>query len=110
MSEIIYNKLIRDNVPQVIVASGETPIVRVLGDEEYRKRLLEKLVEEATELLESNGSLKERADVAEVLRALDELLGFEQSRIEEARERKARARGAFTMRLFLEKVISTDTV
>lgn len=37
--ERIYNKLIRDNIPQIIEDKGETPIIRTLDDVEYKKEL-----------------------------------------------------------------------
>ena len=103
MSETIHNKLVRDKIPGIIQANGETPVTRVLDKSEYRQALLEKLIEEARELL-ADGSLAERADVEEVLRAIDEVFGFSAADIETARQQKSDERGAFTERIFLEKV------
>lgn len=36
MSETIYNKLVRDKIPEKITLNGETPICRVLNDEEFK--------------------------------------------------------------------------
>jgi predicted house-cleaning noncanonical NTP pyrophosphatase (MazG superfamily) len=108
MSEAVYNKLVRDNIPTIIKSNGETPVTRTLEAQEYRRRLLEKLVEEAQELLESDGSISERADVAEVLLAIDTAFNVDQPALEEVREAKVRARGAFAMRTYLEKVISPE--
>lgn len=33
--ERVYNKLVRDNIPSIIESNGETPITRILSDEEY---------------------------------------------------------------------------
>lgn len=44
--EKIYNKLVRDKIPEIIENDGETPVVRVLNDEEYRIELENKLKEE----------------------------------------------------------------
>ena len=35
--ERIYNKLVRDNIPSIIEGNGETPITRILNEEEYNK-------------------------------------------------------------------------
>ena len=32
----IFNKLVRDNIPNIIESNGEKAITRILGDEEYR--------------------------------------------------------------------------
>ena len=37
--ERIYNKLVRDNIPNIIKEKGEEPITRILSDEEYKKEL-----------------------------------------------------------------------
>ncbi|HEU5121779.1 MAG TPA: hypothetical protein VFT59_02945 [Candidatus Saccharimonadales bacterium] len=78
--------------------------MRVLGEEEYKQELLKKLVEEAQELLESSGDPSERADVEEVLKAIDDFFRFETYAIESIRQAKAKERGAFALRLYLESV------
>lgn len=110
MGEVIHNKLVRDGVPDIIRRDNAEPYTRTLDDDElYKQELLRKLVEEATELLESGGSLEERADVAEVLREIDRSL-FDDQSVEVARVRKLRERGGFKNRTFLEKVIEgTDS-
>jgi len=106
MGEIIYNKLVRDNIPQIIQADNQTPVTRVLNDDDYKKALLEKLVEEARELLESNGEIGERADIAEVLMAIDKTFSFDDGAVEMERFNKAKKRGGFEGRIFLEKAIT----
>lgn len=108
MGEIIYNKLVRDAIPSIIRHDNQTPVIRTLSDDEYKKYLLEKLIEEAQELLESNGDIQERADVAEVLKALDGALGYTDDAVEQARYEKAEKRGGFTQKIFLEKAITHD--
>ncbi|MDX2776267.1 nucleoside triphosphate pyrophosphohydrolase [Streptomyces caniscabiei] len=100
----IHNKLVRDAIPEIIEKNGQKATVRVLTKEEYTKELLRKLVEEARELLASNGDLDERADVEEVLAALDDTFGWTEKDIRDARVKKNAARGAFTRRLYLEEV------
>lgn len=45
----VYNKLVRDNIPQVIEAAGKTCTTRTLSDEEYRHELRKKAFEELEE-------------------------------------------------------------
>jgi predicted house-cleaning noncanonical NTP pyrophosphatase (MazG superfamily) len=96
-------KLVRDLIPDIIRQNGEVPVTRRLDDEEYPEALLEKLLEEAGELAESP-SLEERADIEEVLRAIDEHFGFTPQAVEEARREKHDKRGGFSRRIFLEGV------
>lgn len=106
MSETFYNKLIRDKIPEIIIASGDTPITRVLDIEECKIAALEKLVEESKELLESRGDIDERADIAEILRLIDEIYGWGESDVENARKTKKEKRGGFDERLYLERTIN----
>lgn len=108
MGELIYGKLVRDKIPEIIEADGQTPVIRTLGTAEFRRALLEKLVEEATELLESDGDVGERADVAEVLEALDEVLGYTGDEIASVKIKKFEKRGGFSEKIYLEKAITHD--
>ena len=94
-------KLVRDRIPEIIRSRGERAEYHVLDDEAYKKALLEKLCEETAELLD-NPSLEERADVAEVLRTLDEIFGFSSEAVETARRDKRETRGGFDRRIYLE--------
>ncbi|MFZ1258335.1 MAG: nucleoside triphosphate pyrophosphohydrolase [Candidatus Saccharimonas sp.] len=101
MKRIWHNKLVRNKIPQIIVKNGATASTKVLSKQEYRQALLEKLVEEAKEL-SSDPGYEERADVAEVLLAIDNEFGFLASEIEEVRAGKAVKRGGFDKRIFLK--------
>ena len=41
-----YNKLVRDNIPDIIKNNGGEPIIRILDDSEYKSELEKKLYEE----------------------------------------------------------------
>lgn len=103
MSKIIYNKLVRDKIPEIIKADNHVPITRILTLKEYKLALLHKLVEEAQELLKDPG-LGERADVQEVLKEIDVVFGMSPEDIERVRAEKAEKRGGFKERIFLEYV------
>ncbi|MFS8120213.1 MAG: phosphoribosyl-ATP pyrophosphohydrolase [Microcoleus sp.] len=103
MSKIIYNKLVRDKIPEIIKADDHVPTTRILTLEEYKLALLHKLIEEAKELLDDPG-LSERADVQEVLREVDATFNMSPEDIERVRAEKAEKRGSFKERIFLEYV------
>ena len=65
----IYNKLVRDNIPEIINKQGETPYVSVLDDKQYNTELRKKLKEEVREYLVSE-EIEELADIIEVIEAL----------------------------------------
>ncbi len=103
----IYNKLVRDNIPEIISARGARPTTRVLSDVEYRLHLKLKLLEESTEAMgaTSNGAiLDELADLNEVLETLTRHLGFTRADIALRQQQKHLERGGFEKKIFLEKV------
>lgn len=104
MAERVYNKLVRDNIPDLIRENGETPVIRTLDDGEYAACLAEKLREEVEEFL-ADSNLDELSDILEVLEALAGLHGWTDGEIQKARRDKAERRGAFRKRVFLEKVL-----
>jgi len=100
-----YGKLVRGKIPSIIKDNGEQPVFRRLeNDEEFREALFNKLREEVEEFIADRGSLGERVDIEEVLRAVDEEFGFTPQAIEEARREKHEERGGFEGRIFLEDV------
>ena len=90
----IYEKLVRDNIPCIIEAQGEVPVIRTLDDEEYLHQLDVKLCEEMEEYLE-DGSMEEMADLIEVARTVAAARGFTWEDVEEIRKAKAAKNGAF---------------
>jgi len=104
--EKIYNKLVRDKIPEIITENGAVPYVRVLDDNEYKEALEKKLLEEYREVIEATGNdrIEELADMLEVMCSLTYLEGKDLNDIILAMERKKNERGGFTKKLFLEKV------
>jgi len=56
MSRKIYNKLIRDKIPEVIKSKGGVPKTFILDNKKFREALKAKLTEEAQELLEAQSA------------------------------------------------------
>ncbi len=102
-----YHKLIRDRIPEIIEANGQTAEIRVLADEEYVASLEQKLTEEVAEYLESKEPV-ELADVLEVVQALAEHQGVSFDELLQIKAEKRRQNGAFCERLFLESVEKSE--
>lgn len=100
----VYNKLVRDKIPEIILKDNELPSTRILNDEEYIKELNKKLQEEVNEYLEAE-NIEEMVDILEVIRAILEHKGVTYEEIEEKRIKKATKRGAFKEKIYLEKVL-----
>ena len=107
MKERVYNKLVRDSIPDIIQEKGETPVFRTLDDGEFARCLEEKLREEVEEFL-TEKSLGELGDILEVLEELAHSLGWTDREIRQAKDEKAQRNGVFRERLFLEKVIEEE--
>ncbi len=102
--EIIYNKLVRDKIPEIIKNDGKECIIHKASDEEYRACLLDKVVEELEEFKE-RPSTEELADILEVIDSLIDYFDFDINEIKNIQERKRSKRGGFRDRIILEKVI-----
>ena len=104
--EQIFNKLVRDNIPDKIEKNGEVAVTRILNSEEYRDELYKKLLEESNEVINAKTRdevLEELADVYEVIIAISELENSNMSNVEEISKQKRLKRGGFTKRIFLVK-------
>lgn len=101
-----YNKLVRDNIPDIILSNGEKPITRILNDEEYINELERKLLEEYNEVLASSGSdrIEELADMLEVISSLARIEGKTLDDVNKVATLKRQKRGSFDKRIYLEGV------
>lgn len=100
----VYNKLVRDKIPQVIESNGKSFRTRILKEVEYRQELDVKLREESEEYLQAKDkreALEEMADMLEVIRSLAALHGASCEQLEAIRADKAAARGGFKDRIYL---------
>ena len=104
MKEIEYNKLVRDNIPQIIKDSGKSCETEILEKEDYLIMLEKKLDEELCEY-HNDKSIEELADLLEVIYAIIEAKGYSLDQVENIREKKAQRNGCFKKRILLKKVI-----
>ena len=101
--KIIYNKLVRDKIPEIIEASGKTCEMEILSDQEYLQMLDKKLDEELAEYHQEQ-NIEELADLLEVLYATAKARGYSIEELENVRVEKQKARGGFDKKLFLKSV------
>ena len=98
----VYNKLVRDKIPEIIEAKGEIAKTRILDNDEYRAELNKKLQEEVAEYLEDN-NVEELADIVEVIYGILDSMEVSREKFEGVRTAKAEKRGAFKKKIFLEE-------
>ena len=104
----VHNKLIRDRIPEIIAEKGEKANIRTLTDEEFTVALVEKLVEEANEVVRANGDsaelVKELGDVLEVIDTIVAHFGLDRAEIERVKAKRLAERGGFSKKILLESV------
>ena len=100
---IVYNKLVRDRIPEIVAADGKVAKTRVLELPEYEQALGEKLGEELDEYRKI-GDTAELADMVDVILALAAVGGLDESAFYELVLLKRSRQGSFKDRLFLECV------
>ena len=96
----LFNKLVRDKIPQIIWEQGETPHTRILEQGEYTAHLEVKLDEEVQEF-HAEKNLEELADILEVVYALASLHGCTKEELLAVYENKHEQRGGFEKRMLL---------
>jgi predicted house-cleaning noncanonical NTP pyrophosphatase (MazG superfamily) len=103
----IYNKLVRDNIPEVIERSGKAFQTRILSDDEYKQELQKKLQEELEEYLsapDDQNAKEELADILELIHAITAIHGSSMEELEQVRHKKLNDRGGFKDKIFLIEV------
>jgi predicted house-cleaning noncanonical NTP pyrophosphatase (MazG superfamily) len=103
----IYNKLVRDRIPEIIEKDNKKFSSRILSNDEYIKSLKEKSFEELKEYVNTENdedAIEELADLLEIIHALAECHGASIEKVEEIRKKKAEKRGGFKEKIFLIEV------
>lgn len=99
----IYDKLVRDRIPEIIENSGNHCEVEIVNDEVALEYLYKKLNEEVEELLEDK-NLEEIVDVIEVLFAIGKKYGYSEEDILSRRAEKKAKSGGFENNIVLKNV------
>jgi len=104
---VIFNKLVRDKIPQIIEESGEICEFTRLDQETFAVELKKKLQEEVVEYLASSNdesAIEELADVLEVVHSLAKTHNVSMEEVEKIRQKKLEVRGGFDAKYFLIRV------
>lgn len=103
----VYNKLVRDRIPETLEQSGKKFKVETLHHDRYILELKKKLEEE---LIEYQGAatnehaLEELADILEIIHCLTGVHKSSFEALEQIRVDKNAARGGFEEKVFLVEV------
>lgn len=96
-----YDKLVRDLIPEIILASGKTAEIEIVDNKIAFEYLIKKLDEEVTEF-KTDKNLEELADVLEVLFGLAHKMGYTEQDLLNKRQEKKEARGGFEKNIILK--------
>lgn len=114
MTHKIYNKLVRDNIPDILTANNLKFKVEYLSDEKAAKFVVRKLTEEVTELIEQivlknrEGILSELADVLSLIIKVGIDWDIDVDEVIEAEELKSEINGFFFDNCILKYVDEPD--
>lgn len=97
------NKLVRDNIPNIIEQKGDKSDFVILDSFDYYNELKKKLSEELTEFNESDDIL-ELCDLVEVISAILDYRSIDGKEFEEMRSEKNKTNGKFKDKIFLNGV------
>ncbi len=99
----VFNKLVRDRIPEIIRETGQECAVETLDAEAFHQALRAKLVEEAQEaaVATSKELVTELADLYEVMDALMAAYSINREAVLVEQRRKQSDRGGFSQRLRL---------
>lgn len=103
----VYNKLVRDRIPEIITKDGNTADIIILSEEAFNQAIKEKLVEEATEVLNAqtrDDIASELADLQEVMDTIKQIYNINTLEVNTIQAVKALQRGKFEKKLFLKSV------
>lgn len=105
---ITVNKLVRDNIPQLIENSGDVCETKFLSEDEYFEALKQKLVEEVQEFIKAmtlEQQEEELGDVYEVFLALLKNTKIDLNRFNQKYIEKALKNGRFDKKIYLKTII-----
>ena len=105
MERKIFNKLVRDKIPELLDKNGGETETEILDDKKYVKYLFNKLKEECEEVITATSKenlAEELADLLEVMKAIAKTNDIDFEEIEKIRKVKQEKCGGFDRKIFLK--------
>ena len=100
-----YNKLVRDNIIDIISKDNGKPSFKILNDDDFKIALKEKVLEESKELIEAETKediINELSDILELIESISKNYNITKEEIDNKKENKKIKRGGFDKKIFLE--------
>jgi len=106
MPLFVFSKLVRDKIVDHQIASGAKPIFRRLDSSRHKEELVNKIIEEAREVVGAPEAdiASEIADVQQALDDLRELYGIPQAEVTRQQKKKNDKNGAFKKGYYIDTV------
>lgn len=106
MPKFRFSKLVRDKIVDHQIASGAKPGFRQLSAGEHKQELVNKIIEEAREIIQASPEevATEIADVQQAIDDIKELYGLHDEDIARAQHAKNEKNGAFKKGLYVDYV------
>lgn len=108
--EKIYDKLVRDKIPEICEKNGDKPTIKILSDTEYINYLKLKFYEEVQEVVLSGKDdvVFELADLLEVMTSYAKCFNISLEDIIASMKEKREKRGGFSKKILLIKTDRRD--
>ena len=103
MSVILYNKLVRDKVPEQIEHTGKSCDVVVAGDDQYCA-LLDRKLDEEMAAYQAHHSADNLASLVELIHAAADARGWSWEELERLRLEKRALKGGYDRHLLLRQI------
>jgi len=99
---MLYNKLVRDKIPDILKQKGIISKTHIANNTEYWFKLKDKLKEEVEEFLKDSKE-EELADILEVIDSICKFKNISRQKLEFIKKEKALKRGTFNNKIILDE-------
>jgi predicted house-cleaning noncanonical NTP pyrophosphatase (MazG superfamily) len=104
MKETIFNKLVRNNILEILDKKNCKYTYKIMDDEDYKASLYSKFYEESIKFI-NNASMEKLADILEIIYSVLKFNNKYMDELESIRLDKIEKEGSFDKRIFLKKIM-----